>query len=146
MHAFHHLSTSFPSAQPCRPWNCAFGFSTPFLKQTFLHNLDLNAAQGSGYLAMTDSPQALPSPSSPTAVDSGLQDMGEMIAKDDESVASELSFSQINIARFEYHIVYHPAYQVPTLYFNGFDKGGFCAQWHMLRHITLANRLQAHGA
>ena len=44
-------------------------------------------------------------------------------------------------ASFEYHIVYHPSYRVPVLYFNAFDQGRPCLADHS-RHGVPLGKLQ----
>ena len=80
--------------------------------------------QGSGFLTMRDVPQELPcSTTAARDVEPLLQstkswDVGEI----EGTVPSHETTTPLT-GRFEYSIVYHPAYEVPALYFNGYTQG-----------------------
>ena len=78
--------------------------------------------QGGGYLAMKD---MMPPPLGSNKQDAANQD--ETICSEmslaDELASDEACAEKERCSYWEYHIAYHPSYQVPVLYMNGFSPG-----------------------
>lgn len=73
---------------------------------------------------MTDVPQDLNTVrSSSQEAEPLLQAAESWRVEENGSTSDRVPISQVG--RFEYSIVYHQSYEVPTLYFNGFSQGMF---------------------
>ena len=79
--------------------------------------------QGGGYLAMTDMMPPPPGSNWKEAADEDTTICSEMSLADDELAGDEACPEQERCWFWEYHIAYHPSYQVPVIYMNGFSPG-----------------------